>query len=82
MARFGGATPGGPGDITGMRQRRGRDYRPVAHLPIGTECGEMQRHIGAEGIRQPAAQRIDLAIGIVLAGINNVVILNQTLYLA
>ena len=42
----------------------------------------MQRHIGAEGIRQPAAQRIDLAIGIVLAGINNVVILNQTLYLA
>src|SRR5215468_2588925 len=58
----------GAGDITGMRQGRGRRRGLVAHLPVGMECGEMQRHIGAKGIRQPAAQRIDLAIRIVLAG--------------
>ena len=58
----------GAGDSTGARQGRGRGCRLVAHLPVGMERGEMQRHVGAKCIRHPAAQGVDLAIRIVLAG--------------
>src|SRR6516164_1712515 len=58
----------GAGDIAGARQARSGSCRLVAHLPVRMERSQMQRHVGTEGISHPAAQRIDLAIGIVLAG--------------
>lgn len=35
----------------GVRQSRGL----VRHLPVGAECSEMQRHVRAEAVHDPAA---------------------------
>ena len=40
----------------------------VAHAPVGMEGGEMQRHVAAEFGGDPAAQRADFRVAVVLAG--------------
>src|SRR5437899_12222289 len=60
--------PTGAGEVAGTRQCRGWRCRLVTHLPVRVEGGEMHRHVGAERCRYPAAQSVDLPLGIVLAG--------------
>src|SRR5947199_341706 len=38
------------GDRAGTRERGGRRVRLVHHLPVGVNCGEVQRHVGAVSI--------------------------------
>src|SRR5690606_22512667 len=56
------------GDVARANQRRRRCRRDIRHLVIGMEGGEMQRHIGAQLVENPAAHRRNLFIRIVLAG--------------
>jgi hypothetical protein len=42
--------------------------RLVPHLPVGVESGEVKRYVGAKLGCDPAAQRIDLSVAVVLAG--------------
>src|SRR5438105_12691058 len=45
-----------------------RRRRLVQHLEVGMEGGEVQWHVRAELTMDPARERIDLRVGIVLAG--------------
>ena len=49
------------------RERGRRRPRQVGHLVVGMEGGEMQRHVGPELARDPAALGLDLGVAVVLA---------------
>src|SRR2546429_2641978 len=58
----------GERDVTGASQRRGRRARLIQHLPVRVKRREVQRHVGAEPVCDPARQPVELVVGVVLPG--------------
>ena len=56
-------------------RRRGRH---VHHLVVGVEGREVERHVGAEVLHEPGAERLDLAGASLWPGIRSVVTSSQT----
>jgi hypothetical protein len=55
-------------DASRHAQRRGRRRRRLQHLPVRVKGGKVQRHVGAQALYDPVAQRADLGRRVVLAG--------------
>ena len=63
------AQPVGQRDLARPRQRRRRRRRDVAHLEVGMERGEVQRHVGAEVLGDPARSSASISASrVVVAG--------------
>ena len=68
VARVRVANPVGECDLAGAGERRRRGGRDVEHLEVGVERREVHRHVTPEMLDDPPRHLVELGVGVVLAG--------------
>ena len=68
VAGVGVAHPVALGDLPGPSECRGWRVRSVQHLEVRVKSGEMERHVRTQVLHDPTGHLVDLLLGVVLAG--------------